>query len=154
MILSARSITKRAELILPFHERTQWEHPFHEGTLSYGLSYAGYDIRLGGAQCEVLRPGQATLAVSLERFNMPLDLLGSVADKSSLARRFIAVQNTKIEPGWRGYLTLEISNHGSLPYFFATGQPIAQVIFELLDEPTAPYDGKYQDQGNKPTEAL
>lgn len=78
---------------------------------------------------------------------MPIDLLGRVADKSTLARRGLAVQNTIIEPGWRGYLTLELSNHGRDAIEIVAGMPIAQIIFDVLDEPAErPYAGKYQDQ--------
>lgn len=85
---------------------------------------------------------------------MPDDLVGRVCDKSTLARLGIAVQNTIIEPGWLGYLTLEITNHSKATVFINEGQPIAQIMFEMLDFPTMqPYDGKYQDQENFPVAA-
>jgi dCTP deaminase len=55
--------------------------------------------------------------------------------------------NTVIEPGWRGFLTLELSNNLNEDLEILTGDPIAQILFELLDRPTdQPYTGKYQDQ--------
>lgn len=138
MILSGQSIRRRG-IFRPFAERT------HSHGMTYGLGPAGYDVRI--AETMTLAPGQAALASTVEHFDMPADLLGRVADKSTWARRFVAVQNTIIEPGWRGYLTLEISNHGAEPVELLSGMPIAQIIFDMLDEPTdAPYDGKYQDQ--------
>jgi dCTP deaminase len=54
----------------------------------------------------------------------------------------LTVQNTVIEPGWRGYLTLELTNHGPNRLEIPAGSPIAQIIFEMLDEPTEqPYRG-------------
>lgn len=121
--------------------------------MSYGLSVAGYDIRV--KQGIVLRPGWFWLASTVERFAMPNDLIGFVHDKSTLARLGMAVQNTVIEPGWEGYLTLEITNHSSEPIYVFEGQPIAQVVFHRLDEPTEqPYDGKYQNQGDMPVAAI
>lgn len=138
MILSGQSIRRRG-IITPFHERTR------QLGMTYGLGPAGYDVRI--AEEIVIPRGGARLASTVEHFRMPADLLARVADKSTWARQFIAVQNTIIEPGWRGHLTLEISNHSDSEILIASGSPIAQIIFEILDEPTErPYDGKYQDQ--------
>ena len=113
--------------------------------MTFGLGPAGYDVRV--AERIVLHPGGAALASTIEHFDMPADVLGKVADKSTWARLFLAVQNTIIEPGWRGHLTLELSNHGSEVLRIEPGMPIAQIILHLLDAPTeAPYNGKYQDQ--------
>jgi dCTP deaminase len=146
MILSAQSIRRRRP-IDPFHERTV----AHGKT--YGLSAAGYDVRI--RESVVLRPGDFALASTLERFTMPNDLLARVADKSSWARKGLTVQNTVIEPGWRGYLTLELANHGPNRLEIPAGAPIAQIIFELLDEPTEqPYTGRYQNQPPEPVAAI
>lgn len=85
---------------------------------------------------------------------MPDDVVGIVHDKSTLARRGLALQNTVIEPGWRGFLTLEISNHGTEPVTLTAGTPIAQVLFHRLDHLAAnPYNGKYQDPERGPQKA-
>lgn len=124
-----------------------------ETGMSYGLSAAGYDIRV--AQKTRMEPGKFWLASSLERFNMPGDVLGEVKDKSSLARQGISVFNTCIEPGWFGFLTLEIKNLGHDPVEILCDQPIAQILFYRLSAPTdRPYAGKYQDQPNRPVAAI
>jgi len=113
--------------------------------MTYGLGPAGYDVRID--ETMGLKPGEAKLASTMERFDIPNDVMGMVVDKSTWARRFVAAQNTVIEPGWRGHLTLELSNHGVEEIFFERGMPIVQIVFYLLDEPTTiPYNGKYQDQ--------
>ena len=137
-ILSAQSIRRRG-IFTPFGER---EKAFG---MSYGLSSCGYDIRV--EQGFTLWPGHFRLASTLEHFAMPNDLVGIVHDKSTWARLGVAVQNTVVEPGWTGWLTLELTNHSEYPREIMAGAPIAQVIFHLLDEPTdQPYAGKYQDQ--------
>lgn len=153
MILSWQSIWLRTGMIEPMVDRT-----IHEPTgMSYGLGPCGYDIRIKQALW-FYREHQVRfhLASSVERFHMPIDVMGHVADKSSLARKGVFVQNTIIEPGWRGYLTLEITYDGPHElYQIIAGQPIAQVVFHQLDQPTArPYDGKYQDQSDNPVPAL
>ena len=141
MILTAKSI-KRLGLVTPWCERTKFDG------VSYGQSYAGYDIRI--AEGVRLQIGHTTLAISIERFNMPNNVLGVVHDKSTWARQGVQVQNTIIEPGWEGYLTLEISY---APLYGLThayinipnGVGIAQVIFQYTEEETEGYNGKYQD---------
>lgn len=135
-------------MISPFAERQQHER---SGT-SFGLSACGYDVRI--AQDRRLGPGEFLLASTMERFVMPRDVMAQVADKSTWARRGLAVQNTIIEPGWEGWLTLELTNHGSKIIALTAGTPIAQIIFMRLEEPTEqPYEGKYQDQEDRPVEA-
>lgn len=146
MILSAQSIRFRRP-VFPFYERTVLNG------MTFGLSSAGYDVRI--RERVVLRPGDFALASTVERFTMPNDLIARVADKSSWARKGLAVQNTVIEPGWTGWLTLELTNHGPNPLKILEGSPIAQIIFELLDEPTEqPYAGKYQHQPPEPVAAI
>jgi dCTP deaminase len=126
-------------MIVPFNERTT------EAGMTYGLSAAGYDVRID--QTLSIKPGETALASTMERFHMPNDLLAHVADKSTWARQFLTVQNTIIEPGWAGHLTLELCNHSPLIIAIHRGMPIAQIIFMKLDKPTEqPYVGKYQDQ--------
>lgn len=119
---------------------------------SIGLSACGVDITL--AEQITLYNGCFVLASALERFNLPDNIVGVVHDKSSLARRGLLVQNTVLEPGWRGYLTLEITYHNLELLKMEPGWAIAQVIFHQLDRPTEiPYNGKYQDQNQGPQRA-
>jgi dCTP deaminase len=124
---------------------------------SYGESFAGYDIRLD--QSVHLEPGYTFLASSLEQFQMPDNVLGVVHDKSTWARLGLAVQNTVIEPGWGGFLTLELvwtPLYGDLhraSLHLEEGWPIAQVVFHLVNG-RAQYVGKYQNQKRGPQEAL
>jgi dCTP deaminase len=143
MIIPAQTLRK-LKPVEPFCERTQ-----HNG-MTYGLGPAGYDVRIA----ETVTVGRFVLASTVERFNIPNDVLAQVCDKSTWARRGIAVLNTIIEPGWRGYLTLELTNHSDTPIEIKAGDPIAQIIFFRLEEPTAlPYEGKYQDQEREPQKA-
>lgn len=144
--------------------------------MSYGLSEAGYDIRI--KQRIVFEPGdyimlaernchirtacnlsvdgvdqihdRICLGSSIEEFDMPADMVGKVFNKSSWARLGVdASKTTIIEPGWKGFLTLEIKFDGDLPVIIEAGAPIAQIIFEHTVH-SAPYQGKYQNQPDKP----
>jgi hypothetical protein len=121
MILSRQSILARVEradlIIRPFFR----EKVVRSGK-TFGLGGAGYDIRvkLDAEQVAIPRGG-FLLATTVEYMALPNDLEGEVKDKSSWARLGLAVQNTTIEPGWRGYLTLQA--YGTyLNWLDATGQ--------------------------------
>lgn len=136
------------------------------GSVSAGLSEAGYDIRIKqeirfrrrdnhiSAMVDgVFHPNtRFILASAIEEFNMPYGLVGIVHDKSSWARKGLSVFNTVIEPGWKGFLTLELVYHGSEELTIPAGSGIAQVIFHELAEGAA-YRGKYQNQEDQPVPA-
>jgi dCTP deaminase len=128
-----------AKILSPFSDRQV------QNGMSFGKSYAGYDIRVD--QAMKLEGKEFKLASSIEYFDMPSDVMAIVHDKSTWARRGLQVFNTVIEPGWRGYLTLELVNHSIESLSFEHGDPIAQIIFHSLDQPAEnSYTGKYQDQ--------
>jgi dCTP deaminase len=145
MILSASTLRK-LKPVEPFCERAVF------GGKSYGLSVAGYDIRI--AHEVLLGPRGFCLAASLEKFCLPNNVLGLVKDKSSWARQGLSLFNTVLEPGWKGFLTLELANLGPSLIPIDAGSPIAQVLFFFTDAPTEGYSGKYQNQGPAPQPAL
>lgn len=120
--------------------------------LSHGLSECGYDVRI--AQDVWMFLGRRfVLAHTIEEFDMPNDLMGRVLNKSTWARLGLdASMTTNIEPGWRGFLTLELRYARAWPIFIPKGAGIAQVIFEPISQPTS-YVGKYQDQPKGPVKA-
>jgi dCTP deaminase len=134
------------------HEDTGHYPPTTENvSMTYGLSQCGYDIRIDQDITLGCGHGMFHLASSFEEFNMPNDVMGVVHDKSSWARRGLSVKNTVIEPGWRGFLTLELFSGAPNLLHIKRGCPIAQVVFHKLDqECEKPYNGKYQDQERGP----
>lgn len=142
--------------------------------VTHGLGEAGYDIRIDQEICfsskwfglrryvtrrqlfsreEEVFNGRFVLASSIERFSMPSNLLGIVHDKSSWAREGLSVFNTVIEPGWSGYLTLELVYHGQGTLVIPAGAGIAQVIFHQVSNPVT-YKGRYQNQNAGPVERI
>jgi dCTP deaminase len=120
--------------------------------VSFGLSEAGYDIRI--AQDITLHPFKRfALASTVEHFAMPDNLIGVVHDKSTWIRQGLMVGNSLIEPGWRGFLTLELFYFGFWPLKIPAGAGIAQVIFHQTME-KALYRGKYFQQPDKPVAAI
>ena len=146
MIINGKALLLKAPIIGMYEEKLKFNG------VSYGLSEAGYDIRI--KQDVVLHPFRRfKLASTMELFSMPYDLVGVVHDKSTWARRKLSVFNTVIEPGWDGYLTLELVYHGWKPLKIKAGSGIAQVLFHKLENHAA-YAGKYQSQADRPVEAI
>lgn len=136
------------------HILEPWSERGVANGMSFGLSCAGYDIR--AKQNAVLDTGEFRLLSSIEHFWMPSDLVGIVHDKSTWARRGLAVQNTVIESGWKGHLTIEVTNHGRELLRIQPGDPIAQIIFhQMAAPPERTYaGGKYDNQPDRPVEAI
>lgn len=119
---------------------------------SWGLTECGYDIRI--KQDVTLFLGHRfALASSIEEFDMPAHLMGRVLNKSTWARLGLdASMTTNIEPGWRGFLTIELRYARCVPLRIKAGTGICQVIFEQVMNP-AHYVGKYQGQADQPVAA-
>jgi len=133
-------------MISPFEVRQ-----VNEGR-TFGLGPATYDVRI--RQTMWLWPFWGRLASTLESFKIPNCILAEVKDKSTNARKFVLVQNTLIDPGFQGGLTLELTRCLPWPVRLKAGTPIAQIKFSYLAAPTdRPYRGKYQGQSVNPEPA-
>lgn len=145
MILSADTL-RALQPLQPFEERGVVRG------MSYGLSVAGYDIRMTESERPRVFDHHRSVHVvsSLEYFTLPADVVGIVHPKSTWARRGILTPAVVLEPGWRGHLTVLL--HCVMPLLGSTsivirpGDPIAQVVFHRLDREGPGYSGKYQDQ--------
>src|ERR1700740_3680675 len=90
----------------------------------------------------ILHPGEFGLGSTLERVTLPDDLVARLEGKSSLGRLGLLIHSTAgfIDPGWDGYLTLELSNVANLPITIYHGMKIGQISFFRLSTPAdVPY---------------
>lgn len=166
MICNKDSLLKMKPLSPMFSEKKK------EHGVSYGLSENGYDVRIaqelwfhwnnGDPYINVYNENRDhiqtikdtfILASTIEKFNMPSSLLGIVHDKSTWAREGLAVQNTIIDSGFKGGLTLELTFQRRKDLHIPYGSGIAQILFHEVKHPVD-YEGKYQNQGSDPTEAI
>jgi dCTP deaminase len=142
-----------------------------KGMISYGLSSAGYDFRLGNKFLfPVLAPSKSIdpknqetaewkevisdnpidlpphsfcLAETLETVWMPRNVIGIAIGKSSYARVGVLTNLTPIEPSWFGKITVEISNTAPIPAVIYPNEGIFQLMFSLMaGEPERSYDDK------------
>lgn len=142
-----RRLSMDHHMIFPFHERVIC------GGLSSGLSPAAYDVRI--QQNVLMWPGRFVLASTVERVRLPPTIQAIVHDKSTWARQGLSVQNTVIDPGFEGYVTLELSLHAFRFLRIPAGAPICKLVFHKLCGPSEnPYSGKYQNQPARPVAAI
>lgn len=145
--------------------------------VSFGLSSYGYDLRVAdeykifhnalntiidpkeissdsfidfkGNVC-IIPPNSFALARSVEFFRIPNNVLAVCVGKSTYARCGIITNVTPFEPGWEGYVTLEISNTTPLPAKVYSNEGLCQVLFLESDEACevsySDKNGKYQHQ--------
>jgi dCTP deaminase len=143
-------------MIKPFEDRQ-----VRKGSISYGLSSYGYDIRIADefkiftninttivdpkgldprsfvdyqGDVAVIPPNSFALGRSVEYFKIPRNVLTICVGKSTYARCGIITNVTPFEPEWEGYVTLEISNTTPLPAKIYANEGIAQVLFFESDE--------------------
>ncbi|MDG6223695.1 MAG: dCTP deaminase [Candidatus Bathyarchaeota archaeon] len=112
--------------------------------LSSCLNPAGYDLRC--AQDVVLKPKQYVLVATLEKVELGLNLVAFMHIRSSLAREGIIGSFAVIDPGFRGQLTLHLSNVSDKEIKFHRGERIVQIVFHHLSSTAKNgYNGSYQD---------
>jgi dCTP deaminase len=137
MILSAAETARRLELenvaeklvIRPYNRESQQP--------------ASYDLRAADETC--LPCGICTLLPTLEWVELPKDLAGTLRCRSSFGRRGILLGGGFVDPGFRGQLTLCLSNMGSEDILVNKNDCVAQMVLHEVRNPGTCYSGRYQD---------
>jgi dCTP deaminase len=137
MILSAAEIVRRLELkgdegklvIRPYSRESQQP--------------ASYDLRASEETCLPL--GVCSLMPTLEWVELPRDLAGTIRCRSSFGRRGILLGGGFVDPGFRGQLTLCLSNIGKEEIVVRKNDRVAQMILHEVCNPADCYNGRYQD---------
>ncbi len=104
----------------------------------------------------ILHPTEFVLGQTLEWVELPDDLVARLEGKSSLGRLGLLIHSTAgyVDPGWKGNLTLELSNVANLPIALYSGMRIGQISFLRMTSPVErPYGSrelgsKYQGQSS------
>ena len=118
-------------------------------------------VEIAGDDPFILHPGEFVLGSTLERVQLPNDLVARLEGKSSLGRLGLLIHSTAgyVDPGWEGNLTLELSNVANLPITLYDGMKIGQISFQRLSSPAevgygeASIGSKYRGQRD-PTASL
>lgn len=94
----------------------------------------------------VLHPGEFALGQTLECVELADDIVARLEGKSSLGRLGLLIHSTAgyVDPGWKGNLTLELSNVANLPITLFFGMRIGQLSFQAM---TTPVERPYGSRG-------
>ncbi len=111
-------------------------------------------VEIVGEEPLILHPSEFVLGATRERVALPDDLVGRLEGKSSLGRLGLLIHSTAgfVDPGFDGYLTLELSNVANLPITVYPGMKIGQISFlKMTSAAENPYGSavlgsKYQHQ--------
>lgn len=95
-----------------------------------------------------IHPGEFVLASTLERVEIPSDLVGSIDGRSSLGRLGIIIQTAAmVDAGFKGHITLELANIGKMPVNIYPKMRVCRMtLHKLTRECQQPYQGKYLNQ--------
>jgi len=102
----------------------------------------------------VLHPGEFVLGTTYEKVTLSNKVVARLEGKSSLGRIGLLIHSTAgfVDPGFSGYLTLELSNVANLPIKIYPEMRIGQISFYYLNSPSESkygsdvYGSKYQGQ--------
>lgn len=90
----------------------------------------------------VLHPNEFALGTTYEYMELPDDILGRLEGKSTLGRLGLMIHSTAgyVDPGFKGFLTLELTNVANLPILLYPEMLIGQISFTLMTTPVeVPY---------------
>jgi dCTP deaminase len=104
---------------------------------------ASYDLRAAGDS--LLPKGTCTLVPTLEWVELPMDLAGTLRCRSSFGRRGVILGAGFVDPGFRGQLTLCLTNLGCDDLIVRKNDRVVQMILHEVREGNQSYSGRYQD---------
>jgi dCTP deaminase len=94
-----------------------------------------------------LHPGEFAIARTMEYVTLPSGISAQVAGRSSWGRLGLVIQTAPlIQPNFRGTITLELANVGTVPIVLYVGLRIAQVMFFDVDPASRGNEGHNGDE--------
>ncbi len=104
--------------------------------LAKGVDYTKH-CSIDSGDAFVLHPGEFALGTTFERVALPDNVVGRLEGKSTLGRLGLMIHSTAgyVDPGWNGYLTLELANVANLPILLYPGMRIGQISFTYMSTP-------------------
>jgi len=91
-----------------------------------------------------IEPNEFVLVETMEKVNMPKDVMAIVLPRSSLFRCGVSLHTAVVDPGFQGTLTFGMKNLSEFPFEIEIGSKIGQIVFEEVKGNVKLYDGKYQ----------
>lgn len=92
----------------------------------------------------VIKPGQYYLVQTIEAINTPSDLMPEVFTRTSLFRAGLLLLNSKTDPGYKGQLTMGLTNLSPFPVRLQIGARICNIVFYKIEGSSIGYRGQHQ----------
>jgi dCTP deaminase len=168
MVLSDKTIKEflksKRIIIRPFDEKTQLqpssvdltlgssfrvfkhtEKPFIDPKNDKDTDSYTERVKVNEGKYFIIHPREFVLGSVLEHIELPDDIVARLDGRSSIGRMGVVVHSTAgfVDPGYRGKLTLEITNLGKVPVALYPGMRICQISFQKLSSKCeTPYNKK------------
>jgi dCTP deaminase len=103
------------------------------------------EVKISRKEPYVIQPREFVLASILEWVELPDDISARIDGRSSLGRLGLIIHSTAghIDAGFKGSITMEMTNIGNLPILLYPKMRVCQLVFEPLSSPAErPYTQK------------
>jgi len=111
--------------------------PYDDASINSGTKYVQKELI-------IIRPGDFILGRTHELITLPDNIAASIEGKSSLARIGLVIHSTGgwIDAGFRGTITLELSNVNKRAIKLTHMMPIGQIVFHRISSAAVPYNNR------------
>lgn len=92
----------------------------------------------------IIKPGEYFLTETIEKFNMPLDLLAIIKPRTTLHRSGIITRVSIVDPGYSGTIHPAIYNAGGVDVKLEMGARYVNAMFFEVKGTTNAYRGQWQ----------
>jgi len=142
-----KEIIERKRIIGPYDERNDRILPLDDSSC---IQPIGYDVRVGDEawlwstqklinpekEPLVIRPGEVVVIKTYEHLNIPRDIAGIVKSRVTLVSLGLSHVSTTIDPTFKGYLAITVSNVGIKDICLKYKDRIATLVFFRLSGET------------------
>lgn len=95
----------------------------------------------------ILKPDEYLLMGTIERVNMPRNLMARILPRSTIFRGGCSLITAVVDPGYSGTLIFGLKNLSGCEFKLEKEAKIGQIVFEEILGETKPYEGRYQGGG-------
>lgn len=115
------------------HRRRPFVDPLDPDTIT-GMTEK---VKISRAEPFVIQPREFVLGSVMEWIELPDDISARIDGRSSLGRLGLVIHSTAghIDAGFKGSITMEITNIGMMPILLYPKMRICQLVFEPLSSP-------------------
>ena len=107
------------------------------------IKFVGLDPRVNPSSI-IIKPNDFYLVTTIEKVNLPKNLVGIIKPRSTLQRMGIYVRTTQVAPGYCGELTFAVKNVGPCKVKVDLGARIVHIMFAQVSGETALYRGQWK----------